>query len=536
MTADDPLLAPRAVNGDTDSRGTMEVRSVRGGVQAQATPHQAVPGQPVPGQPVPAQTVLGQPIPAQTVQGQVEMPGDALGGPGNGFAPAQDGSNGSEQAFRQRRSRPLAATHTAPQPTDRLAWPRWLARTAAIILPISLLAAALVWLGLRTILTAAAPETTTVTRIVLTDQVRWPFFDTVIEEVSSTARSPELVTAVEDAFPGREYVLEPSVPTAVDAIIDITVKAEDEELSRDASVLAANWVIEQHEGRRVEESRQALNPLEAERARVVEQKADEEANADDLFVARQSEDDAVAVARLDRDLQRANNAISFYDSELLRLDAAINELNGSLESLQPEVDIGSISTSSSIGGTSSLPFQAGIATFLLTAFGLFVANRELGRFGDSKHLQSVLEVPVVPWRSSQANVQLARLVRMAQDEVACQIVGFDSEVTAPSAVAVSNALASLGVASQYLRPGVVPTDPDVVYLQAAGDSQLRSDSLKGLVWCDAVLLVADSNRDTIRSLRRRLRRYNEMGIPPLAIIAVDRDRTGPRYPGSDARQ
>lgn len=532
MTAEDPLLLPENGASLADHRGRPDFyrTPTRPADQVPSRADQVGAGQNQPW-PDPVQASVDRhPMPTEQTRSRQVNGRDMVTGYREPTS-EHDRAALQERIAHTARSRPLITSQEA-QKAGGLTWPMWLARAAAMILPAALLLAAIVWFVLRTLLSVTAPETTTVTRIVLTDQVRWPFFDTVIEEAGDLARSDDLASEVAQAFPNQDYVLEAEVPTAVDAIIDVTVQAEDETLSRDASVMAATWVVDKHEGRRVEETRRTLDPLNAERERVLEQKATEEARADQILRDRQGELDEGIVGRLDRELRLANNAISFYDSELLRLDSSINEVNGSLESMQPEIAIGSINTSTSTDGTSSLPFQAAVATFLLSGFGLFVANRELGRFGDSKHLQSVLEVPVVPWTSSQANVQLARLVRMAQDEVACQIVGFDSEVTTPSAVAVSNALADLGVPSQYLRPGVVPTDPDVVYLQAAGDSPLRSDTLKGLVWCDAVLLVADSQRDSIRNLRRRLRRYREMGIPPLAIISVDRDRTGPRYPVS----
>ena len=398
--------------------------------------------------------------------------------------------------------------------------------TALAVVPVAALLGLGATLAARVFVSQAPTTATGLAQVTLTDEVRWPFFDVVVIEVANLAESQEFQQAVEQAYPDETFEMTSEVPTTVDAVIDIEVIAEDADTAREIARSAGSWLVDQHEGSRIETLERRLDRSRDELETTNELRDTAVRQAQTLVQARAADVDGVQAARLDREIDEANRAVLHYNDTILELEASIRDQEIGLELVAPEISVARVQATSSEPGESSLPVQAGVAVFLLSGIVLAIVKRQHGRILSDDQVEAVLGMPVSPYSSADQNVHLARVLSHSRSSRGFSVIGVESALPGSIAPTLAANLAGLGLPVESSARGLDEGDgDDRIHLRPVAPKPPLAGDAKALLECDAVLVVADPQNDRLMQIRRRLNRFRDQGIPVLAVV-VDRSPYG----------
>ncbi len=397
---------------------------------------------------------------------------------------------------------------------------RWLISSALRALPLAVIFGALIGAAAFSVRAVADGEATTTTRLALTDEVIWPFFDPVTEAVAELARSEALATELDRQYPDANFTITTEPPAVLRAIIELIVTADDPARSEAISASATTWIIDQHEAPRIQQVQEALANAQSDHDAIAATLAEDEATAEQLRVTLENTTGQAAQDALQLDLQIKNDAIRSNSTTLLQLENTIRETERELATLRPQVVVASVRTVDTSSTSSlSLPIATGVGMAFLVGLALVVNDRERGRIASTDQLESVLEVPTVAYAKGTPGLRLARVLRSAETPGATTLIGVESDEKLSPASALAADLRTLGmeVAYQPLQgQGTRVTKP----LALTDVSRNGSSEGEKLLACDGVVIVARHGMDRVRTVRRRMRAYQEAGLPVSGILLV----------------
>ncbi len=287
---------------------------------------------------------------------------------------------------------PVNGTEAArARSADLAPWPviaTVLTRAAPAIAAVSLLAGAVtLWATSN----RDRPEASS--RLGLTDEVVWPFYDQVRDELSVAVDDPSVRDRVADAVQGADFDLR--VETPIDqTYIDVIASASDTNTAVAASDAAAEQLVERSTGtggRSQQIQLQSIqDELEVVDRRVADLQATIRASFDATVALGDGSDPGTSVRR--QELQSQRSTLGAELDELTRrrvqLDSDARQLQRQIDAKQPEAEVvrraGAVS-----GGSDSFgrPIAAGLAAAVLTALGAILVDRYRGRVRNAWYVE-----------------------------------------------------------------------------------------------------------------------------------------------------
>ncbi len=456
----------------------------------------------------------------------------------------------------------------------------WLVRTVWRSVPVAAAGGLLVGLVVFALSGASNGRPTTTARIVLTEEVRWPFFDPVIAQTSELAQADELQAFLATTYDSDTYTLRSEVPDQLKAVVDLVVEGLEVEITEGVAQTAGEWIVEESQVAR----RGLLEANAAEAARGIadleEQLSTASASADDATRSLAASDDPVVVEALNRELRLANATIDSYQAAKLTLETTVDDLDRQLSTLAPQVSIASLTTETPGEASPNLALAAAFGAAMLVSIAYIVREREYGRISSVTQVQEVLGVAAAAYPSVPAGGQLVGLFRplTAGASVTVGVERNKTELATPGDLA--GALTSAGILATF-APSMNDTHTNSTQANKvqAGDGQNNETGTddaettpEGWEWpsddykpaiayerayfntpafditpdsgppstitlvsltieaehavatgaaCDHVIVVADRSQDAMADLRRRVKLVDDLGIPLLGVLVVE---------------
>lgn len=403
----------------------------------------------------------------------------------------------------------------------------WLLISAVRAAPLALIAGVLVAAVAVAAGRVGGEGATTTTRLALTDEVVWPFFDPVTERISELARDDELIETLDAQYPDADFTMEANPPEVLRAIVELVVSADDKVTAEAISEMAASWITDRHESPRVEAQQQVVDSLRAERDVIASQLARDEAEATLLRQALENAGDGVALVEEVRlNLLVVNDAIRAGNDALFDLDNDIRDAERALAALRPEVIVASVQTAESEADEGlGFPLAAGMGAAALVGLATIVYDRERGRIWSADQLADITEVTTVSFGAAPSLI-VARALRAVESDGRETIVAVEMAGHMPLAARLVAELHVFGVEAEHRlslagagRGSLVPKNTTPDRLQLADmwtDGHFPTD----LLACTAVVVVARQRSDKIADVQKRLRQYEDLGFAVPVILLI----------------
>ena len=251
------------------------------------------------------------------------------------------------------------------------------------------------------VLSSTADDAEASARLGLTDEVVWPFYDQVRDELSVAIDEPNLRDRVSDAVGGRPFDLQVEAPIG-QTYLDVVATADDRDTAIAASDAAAEAMVERSRGTEGTAQETQLESV-TEELRQVDQRIEELSAAiggsfASTLAVGESTDSGASVARQQLQLQRSNWSAELDEliRERVQLDADARQLRRELESGQPDAQI--VRRAAPIGderGSVARPFVAGLGAAGLAAIAVLVLDRYRGRIRGRWYVESAGGVELI---------------------------------------------------------------------------------------------------------------------------------------------
>lgn len=267
-----------------------------------------------------------------------------------------------------------------------------------------LIALAGVGVGLLVLVTSRpeATEARATTRIGLTNQVVWPFYDAARDRLEIQLTEPGFDTEIEEAIEG-ELVELTMVAPANQAFVELTAVAADAETASEAATLAAERLVQQSVSAQEERLTSLITDNERESADLGAEAEEISRQMDANLVEQQalradpSAQTFTAVTRLEsayRQLELQRDAVV---QEQLEVTAEAADLSRQLRSVQPEAEVlrrAEITEASAGQRPWTTAVLAGLAAAMVTGLAVIILQREFGRIRTPWHAGSIARTPV----------------------------------------------------------------------------------------------------------------------------------------------
>jgi hypothetical protein len=300
-------------------------------------------------------------------------------------------------------------------------------RSFAVVLPIALAVAAAVYA-----LGGDEADSSATSRVSLTREVEWPFYDAARERGLSTLRSEEFEAALAARL-GRPVDLALESPEDQTFIL-ITATADTEAAAVEAANSAADLLVETDQARLAQSAQsdldQATGLMSTVADRVERRRAERNQVDEDLEAARealteaQTNGDATAALRRDVDDLEArrstlSNIINEESRRLVALELDVDAAQAAVESITPEIEVlGRPGATDNNGGNRLRSAAAAyVAVMVLGGALALLADRLWGRVRSPWYANQLAQVPVL------ADFTVPGPVEVHLDELAGSVIG-----------------------------------------------------------------------------------------------------------------
>ena len=411
-----------------------------------------------------------------------------------------------------------------------------LARSAPVIAAIGLLVGA----STLTVSSANGPAEAS-SRLGLTDEVVWPFYDQVRDELSVAADDPELRDRVSEALDGAEYELR--VETPIDqTYIDITAAADDADTAVAAADAGAQLLVERSAGtdRRTQELQ--LQFLTDEMELVDRRSEDLRAAVASSFEATiglgDATDPAASVRR--QQLQSERSTLNAELEELTRrrvqLDSEARQLRREIDSSQPEAQV--VRRAAALDGDGrpiARPLVAAVVAAALAALGALMLDRYRGRLRNAWYVEGAAGVELLAdLRDERRREGVGELAARLEDA----LLQGDDTVLRGHVVGVMSVAPTLFPAAEIVKDALVAANhhaetavPDPITgfgnermthttLVPLGQDLDRPERHRRARSCAGLIIVVTQS-DRVNDLRRTAGEARRLPAPLLGAILVD---------------
>ena len=249
---------------------------------------------------------------------------------------------------------------------------------------------------------SAETDARATTRIGLTNQVVWPFYDAARDRLEIQLTEPGFDTEVEEAIGGELTELTMVVP-ANQAYVEVTAVAEDGEMAAAAVTLAADRLVEQSVSAEEARLTSLISDLDRESADIGAE-ADEltrqmDANLveQDELLADPSPGAVTALAQLESDYRQLELQRDGVLTEQLAVTAESADLSRQLRAVQPEAEVlrrAEVADTTTEQRPWATALLTGLAAAMVTGLIVIVLEREFGRIRTPWHAGSLARTRV----------------------------------------------------------------------------------------------------------------------------------------------
>lgn len=381
------------------------------------------------------------------------------------------------------------------------------------------------------------------TRIGLTNEVVWPFYDAARDRLEIHLTEPGFDTEIEQAIDAELIDLTMVIP-ANQAFVEVTAVADDGETAAAAATIAAERLVERSVSAEEARLTSLISDLDDESADLGAE-ADElarqmEANLEEqeALVGDATPEGVAGATRLQSTYRQLELQRDGVYQEQLAVQAESADLGRELRSVQPEAEVlrrAEITEASSTARPWATALLAGLAAAMVTGLLVIILEREFGRIRTPWHASSLAGADVmghitVTDRGTEGVAVVADHVldELARRNRVVGVTGTSEPSGAPTIELLAGQLPAWGLTVLSVQGPTATVDPTSTGIDAIRIEDLRSiDELEGVaefidaeVKQDLVLVDLDGEYDADDRFRLRSRICG--GIILVAVEGVSR--------------